>query len=86
MPNDSTEKLRKEVITIYVVSCCFDDLLEDMKVVFNKQEAIDIWESFSERDYGEYLANQEKKIYDYSKTAGTKINEFEFKKSEIHSL
>jgi hypothetical protein len=86
MTNDSKEKLGKEVIAIYVVSCCFNDLLEDMKVVFDEQEAIGIWENFTGRDYGEHLENQEKDIYDYSKTAGTKINAFEFKKSEILSL
>ena len=68
---------------IYAISCCFNDRLEDMKIVFNKQQAIDIWESFTEKDYGEYLINQEKNIYDYSKIAGTKINTFEFKLSEI---
>lgn len=73
MTNDSKEKLGKEVVAIYIVSCCLDDRLENMEVVFNKLEAIDIWENFTGRDYGERLENQEKNIYDYSKTAGTKI-------------
>jgi len=58
-------------ITIYVVSCCFDDRLEKMEVVFKESEAIELWETFTGKDYNKFLDDLKKGLYNYSKTAGT---------------
>jgi len=54
-----------------------------MEVVFNESEAIELWEVFTSRDYNEFLYDLKEGIYNYSKTAGTKINEFEFNLSDV---
>ena len=65
-------------LRIYIVLCCFDDRLETAEISFTEKKAISIWEGFTDRDYKAYMENKEDaKSYDYSKTAGTKIIEFD---------
>ncbi len=86
MIDKTLEEINKRKFKVYIISCCLDDRLELMELEFNKQKAITIWENFTGKDYEEYLESQIKNIYDYSETAGTKINEFECKLSEVLSL
>jgi len=76
----------KKSIQIYIISCCFNDRLERMEIAFSKTKAIRIWEDFTGQDYKQYLKQQQNNIYDYSETAGTKINEFEINIAEILDL